>query len=97
MRIDIPALVDMLDERAARALSDTRPDDEWRVRSGSVGDHLPWGGDGSQLGPLPRDVVTIDGDMLRVCFGRLPRGQPERAYLAPEVEPIPIAAVVTAG
>ncbi|HET7170930.1 MAG TPA: hypothetical protein VFI18_04780 [Gaiellales bacterium] len=39
--------------------------------------------------------VTIDGDVLRVRFGRLPRHDADRAYLAPEVEPIPIAAVVT--
>ena len=39
--------------------------------------------------------VTIDGAVLRVRFGRLPRGDPDRAWLAPELEPIPIGEIVT--
>jgi hypothetical protein len=29
--------------------------------------------------------VTIDGDVFRVRFGRLPRADPDRAWLAPEL------------
>jgi hypothetical protein len=125
MRIDLPGLIEKLDERVVRELPDSWPTD-FRVRSQSVGHHLPWGVDPSHLEKLPRDVavsflvdwanealsqysdgvsedarepyggcVTIDGDMLRVRFGRLPRGDPDRAWLAPEVEPIPIGEVVT--
>jgi hypothetical protein len=41
--------------------------------------------------------VTIDGDVFRVRFGRVPRGDPDRAWLAPELEPIAIADVVSGG
>ena len=44
----------------------------------------PWGG-----------FVTIDGDMLRVRFGQLPRRDPDAGYLADELAPIPISSVVT--
>jgi hypothetical protein len=124
VRIDLPRLIEKLDERVARELPSSWPTD-FRVRSESVGRHLPWAGDASQLEKLPRDVaisflvdwlnealsqyadgvsenarepyggfVTIDGDMLRVRFGRLPRCDPDRAWLAPELEPIPISEVV---
>jgi hypothetical protein len=45
--------------------------------------HEPYGG-----------FMTIDGDLLRVRFGRIPRGDPDAAYLAPECDPIPIASIV---
>ncbi|MDX6520365.1 MAG: hypothetical protein QOF08_970 [Gaiellales bacterium] len=35
-------------------------------------------------------VVTIDGGVLRVRFGRLPRDQPDAGWLAAEREPIPL-------
>jgi hypothetical protein len=38
--------------------------------------------------------MTIDGDLLRVRFGRIPRRDADAAYLAPECDPIPIASVV---
>lgn len=34
--------------------------------------------------------VTIDGDLLRVRFGRVPRSNPDDGDLAPELDPIPI-------
>jgi hypothetical protein len=34
--------------------------------------------------------VTIDGDLLRVRFGRVARTNPDDGDLAPELEPIPI-------
>jgi len=97
MRIDLSALVEKLDERIARELPTPWPPG-WQVHSKSVGDHLPWGGDASGLEKLPRDVaisfLTIAGDVFRVRFGRLPRGDPDRAWLAHELEPIPISEVV---
>jgi hypothetical protein len=35
--------------------------------------------------------VTIDGDLLRVRFGRVPTAKPDAGYLADELEPIRIA------
>jgi hypothetical protein len=127
LTIDIAALVEALDACAAKAMPKTWPT-EWSARSTSVGDHLPWGGDGSLLAQYPRDVaihfvvgwanealyqfsdgvsedaqepyggfVTVDGDLLRVRFGRIPRGDADAAYLAPECDPIPIETVVRSG
>jgi hypothetical protein len=122
--IDMPLLVRMVDERVARTLPARWPSG-WAVRSASVGDHPPWGGNPAELEALPHDVavafvvdwlnaalaqysdgvsedarepygglVTIDGAVLRLRFGRLPRGSPDTGYLAAELEPIPIDAVV---
>ena len=41
--------------------------------------------------------ITFDCEVFRVRFGRLPRADPDRPWLAPEVEPIPIGEVVTDG
>jgi hypothetical protein len=38
--------------------------------------------------------VTIDGDLLRVRFGPVPRSNPDSGYLAPELEPIPIGDII---
>jgi hypothetical protein len=38
--------------------------------------------------------VTIDRDLLRVRFGRVPRSSPDAGHLAPELEPIPISDVL---
>jgi hypothetical protein len=38
--------------------------------------------------------VTIDGDRLRVRFGRVPRSSPDAGYLADELEPIPISDIL---
>lgn len=38
--------------------------------------------------------VTIDGDLLRVRFGRVPRSSPDAGDLAPELEPIPIGDIL---
>jgi hypothetical protein len=38
--------------------------------------------------------VTIDGDHLRVRFGRVPRSSPDAGHLAPELEPIPIGDII---
>jgi hypothetical protein len=38
--------------------------------------------------------VTIDGDLLRVRFGRVPRTNPDDGDLAPEREPIPIGDIL---
>ena len=38
--------------------------------------------------------VTIDGDLLRVRFGRVPRSSPDAGELAPEREPIPISDIL---
>jgi hypothetical protein len=40
--------------------------------------------------------VTIDGDLLRVRFGRVPRSSPDDGALAPELEPIPIGDILIA-
>jgi hypothetical protein len=40
--------------------------------------------------------VTIDGDLLRLRFGRVPRSSPDAGYLAPELEPIPIGDIIIA-
>lgn len=40
-------------------------------------------------------MVSIDGDVLRVRFGRLPRSRPDEAYSAPELEPIPISQIIS--
>jgi hypothetical protein len=119
----------MLDERVGATLPATWPSPtDWPVRSSSIGEHLPWGGDTAELEKLPRDVaisflvewvsealgqysdgvsedarepyggcITIDGDVLRVRFGRLPRAQPDAGWFAPELAPIPISAVVNGG
>jgi hypothetical protein len=39
-------------------------------------------------------VVTIEGDLLRVRFGRLPHSHPDARYLADELEPIPIRDII---
>lgn len=38
--------------------------------------------------------VTIDGDLLRVRFGRVPRSRPDAGYLAPELDPISIGDIL---
>jgi hypothetical protein len=38
--------------------------------------------------------ATIDGDLLRLHFGRLPRSNPDAGYLAPELDPIPISDIL---
>jgi hypothetical protein len=38
--------------------------------------------------------VTIDGDLLHVRFGRVPRSDPDAGHLAPELEPIPISDIL---
>ena len=38
--------------------------------------------------------VTIDGDLLRIRFGRVPRSNPDAGYVAPELEPIAIGDIV---
>jgi hypothetical protein len=38
--------------------------------------------------------ITIDGDLLRVRFGRVPRSSPDAGYLAAELEPIPIGDII---
>jgi hypothetical protein len=38
--------------------------------------------------------VTIDSDLLRVRFGRVPRSSPDAGYVAPELEPIPIGDII---
>jgi hypothetical protein len=38
--------------------------------------------------------VTIDGDLLHVRFGRVPRSDPDAGHLAPELEPIPISEIL---
>jgi hypothetical protein len=38
--------------------------------------------------------VTIDGDVLRVRFGRVLRSNPDAGYLADELEPIPISDII---
>jgi hypothetical protein len=38
--------------------------------------------------------ITIDGDLLRVRFGSVPRSNPDAGYLAPELEPIPIRDII---
>jgi len=38
--------------------------------------------------------VTIDGDLLRLRFGLVPRSNPDAGYLAPELEPIPIGDII---
>jgi hypothetical protein len=38
--------------------------------------------------------VTIDGDLLRVRFGPVPRAKPDAGYLADELEPIPIGDIL---
>jgi hypothetical protein len=38
--------------------------------------------------------VTIDGDLLRVRFGRVPRSSPDAGDLAPELEPISISTIL---
>ncbi|MGH3426144.1 MAG: hypothetical protein ACRDQZ_00975 [Mycobacteriales bacterium] len=39
-------------------------------------------------------IVTIDGDLLRVRFGRVPRSNPDDDDLAPELDPIPISDII---
>jgi hypothetical protein len=38
--------------------------------------------------------LAIDGDLLRVRFGRVPKSSPDAGYLAPELEPIPIGDIL---
>lgn len=38
--------------------------------------------------------VTLDGRLLRVRFGRVPRSSPDAGDLAPELEPIPIGDIL---
>jgi len=38
--------------------------------------------------------VTIDGDLLRVRFGRVPRSSPDAWHVAPELEPISIGDIL---
>lgn len=38
--------------------------------------------------------VTIDGDLLRIRFGRVPRSNPDAGYLADELEPIPLGDIL---
>jgi hypothetical protein len=38
--------------------------------------------------------VTIDGDLLHVRFGRVPRSDPDAGHLAPELGPIPISDIL---
>jgi hypothetical protein len=38
--------------------------------------------------------VSIDGDLLRVRFGRVPRTNPDDGDLAPELEPIAISGIL---
>ena len=38
--------------------------------------------------------ATIDGDLLRVRFGAVPRSSPDAGHLAPELEPIPLSDII---
>lgn len=38
--------------------------------------------------------VTVDGELLRVRFGRVPRSNPDDGSLAPELEPIPLSDIL---
>jgi hypothetical protein len=40
-------------------------------------------------------VATIDGELVRLRLGPVPRSAPDRGWLAPELQPIPIALVLT--
>jgi hypothetical protein len=42
-------------------------------------------------------MVTIDRDVLRIRFGRLPRHDPEARWLAAELEPIPLEEIIASG
>ena len=41
--------------------------------------------------------ASIDGDVLRIRFGRVPRSSPDDGVLAPELESIPLGDIIVEG
>jgi hypothetical protein len=90
------SMSDHFDYLDSLALADRSQDAILAALVESANDALYQFGDGvSEDAREPYNgCVTIDGDLLRVRFGRVPRSSPDAGYLAPELEPIPIGDIL---
>jgi hypothetical protein len=93
------SISDHLDYLHSRELRDLSRDAVLAALVESANDALyQFGDDVSEDAREPYNgCVTIDGDLLRVHFGRVPRSSPDARYLAPELEPIPIGGILIEG